>query len=571
MKKIILCISVISIALTGSAQQSKISIDVKEHIKSRIDNQINASIDVGYVEGDQVEYFSYGNTAIENGTTVNENTVFEIGSISKTFTAILLALKVNSGEMSLDDPVSKYLPQTVTMPTRNGEEITLQQLATHTSGLPRMPNDFEPKNPKNPYVDYTYENLYNFISNYKLTRDIGTVSEYSNLGMGLLGHVLELQSGKSYEELVIEYIANPLQMYDTRLVFTEAMKKRLAKGHAGLSETENWDIITLGGAGGIRSTVSDMVKYIQANLNSETIDTKLHKAMALTHKTAFKNEEQRSESGLAWDVEGGKFLLHNGSTGGYSAMIALDKSENRGVIVLSNSNESIDPIGIKIMMPSYPLKTIKPSIAKILDKEIKDNGIVKAIVLYKNIKAEKSSDYNFEEEELNTLGYQYLSEGKKDIALEIFKLNVAEHPNASNPYDSLGEAYLDRGNQELAIKNYKTSLKLNPANDNARKVLKELNVEVKEEVVIVTQEVLNTYVGKYELAPTFHIEVSTKDGRLLAQATGQPQFELFPSGNNKFYLKVVEAKVEFNTNSKGEIDSMTLFQNGQVLPGKRLE
>ena len=571
MKKILLIVLTLIFSVQVKAQNSKISIAIKEHIKARIDNQVNVGVAVGYVDVDTIELFSYGKTALENGTKVNEQSVFEIGSISKTFTATLLALKVNSGEMSLDDPASKYLPKSVKLPTRNGKKITLKHLATHTSALPRMPYNFAPENPKNPYADYTTEQLYAFLNSCQLTYNIGEKSEYSNLGMGLLGHILELQSGKTYEELIIEHIANPLQMNDTRLVFTDAMKSRLAKGHAGLSETDNWDIISLGGAGGIRSTVNDMLKYVQANLNSDKIDSKLHNAMSLAHKTAYKNETQRSEMALAWHVENGKFLLHNGATGGYTAMIALNKAENKGVIVLSNNNESIDPVGIKIMMPTYPLQPILPSIAPIIAKTIKDQGIEEAIIFYKKTKAEKPNDYNFKEEELNTLGYQYMADGKKDIALEIFKLNVAEHPNASNPYDSLGEAYLDRGNQELAISNYKKSLALNPANENARQVLKKLNAEVKEEVVEVSQEMLDTYVGKYELAPSFHIVITTKDGKLLLQATGQPQFEIFPSDNNKFYLKVVEARVEFNANSKGEIESLTLFQNGQVIPGQRVE
>ncbi|WP_034058097.1 serine hydrolase [Lacinutrix jangbogonensis] len=551
------------------AQDSKISTEVKEYIQSRVDNQMNVGIVVGYINGDTIEYYSLGKTAMENGVAVNEASVFEIGSISKTFTATLLALKVNSGEMNLDDPISKYLPKAVKGPTRNGKEITLKHLATHTSGLPKLPDNLESRNPKNPYVDYTYKDLYNYISNHELKVDIGSVSEYSNVGMGLLGHILELQSGKTYEELVIEYIANPLQMNDTRLVFNEAMKNRLAKGHEGLLETENWDIITLGGAGGIRSTASDMVKYIQANINSESIDSKLHNAMSLAHKSAYKNEEQRTEMALAWHIENGKFLLHNGATGGYSAMIALEKSGKRGVIVLTNSNQSIDPIGIKIMMPTYPLKPILPSIAKVLEKEIIDNGVEKAIVFYKSIKTEKPNDYNFQVEELNALGYKFLAEGKKEIALALFKLNVAEFPNESNPYDSLGEAYFEIRNQELAVKNYKKSLELNPGNDNARDFLKRLNVEVKE--VVVSKEMLLSYTGKYELAPTFKIVITTKEGRLFAQATGQPQFELFPSDYNKFYLKVVEARVQFYANDKGNIESMTLFQNGEVIPGKKVE
>ncbi|OIQ22319.1 serine hydrolase [Lacinutrix sp. MedPE-SW] len=569
MRKIVLFVSLFILSFVGFSQQDNIPKEVKENIQSRIDNQINASIVVGFINGDNVTYYSFGKTAIENGKEVDENTVFEIGSISKTFTTTLLALKVNSGEMNLNDPVSKYLPKTVNIPTRNGQEITLKHLATHTSALPRMPDNFSPSNPLNPFADYTKEQLYTFLSKHTLTRDIGSLYEYSNLGMGLLGHVLELQSGKSYEKLVIEHIANPLQMNDTRLAFTPAMKNRLAKGHSGLTETSNWDIITLGGAGGIRSTASDMVKYLQANLNSDIIDSKLHNAMALAHQSSFKSEEQKTEMALAWHIENGKFLMHNGATGGYCAMSAIDKGSKKGVVVLTNTNENVDAIAIKLMVPSYQLKPIKPSIAKLIIKEIETNGIEKALALYRSTKSSNPNAYNFDENQLNTLGYQLIEQNKNDIALEIFKLNVAEFPEASNPYDSLAELYLKMGEQDLAIQNYKKSLELNPANTNAKDVLKSLNVTIED--VTVSKEMLQNYTGKYQLAPTFFITVTTNNGRLFLQATGQPKFEIFPSDYNKFYLKVVEARVEFNINNKGKVDSMTLYQNGQIMPGKRVE
>ncbi|WP_397362979.1 serine hydrolase [Olleya sp. R77988] len=569
MKKIIVLFSVLTFCFVSNAQQNTIPKALKEHVISRIDNQVNVGIVVGFIDGDTVEYFSSGNTALKNGTPVNEDSVFEIGSISKVFTTTLLALKVNDGSMRLEDPISKYLPKSVKVPTRNGKEITLFHLATHTSGLPRMPDNWTPANPDNPFADYTYKNLYSFISNYTLTHDIGVNNEYSNLGMGLLGHILELQSGKTYEQLVIDHIANPLQMNDTRLVLTKSMKKRLAKGHAGLLETSNWDIITLGGAGGIRSTVSDMTKFIQANINCNTIDSPLHKAMSLTHQSAYKSDTQKTEMGLAWHIENGRFLMHNGATGGYSAMSALDKEAKKGVIVLTNSNQNVDAIAIKLMVPNYPLKPIKPSIAKILDKQIQDNGIEKAVLFYKKTKAEQLDAFNFDVEELNTLGYQYLAKERLDIALQVFKLNVEAFPEASNPYDSYGEALLINGDTNEAIKNYKKSLVLNPGNDNAKDVLKKLNVEIKE--VTVSNEILERYVGKYQLAPTFFITITTKDGHLYLQATGQAQFELFPTDNTKFYLKVVDAKVEFMTNNDTIVERLTLYQNGQVLPGKKVE
>src|SRR5262249_55292167 len=133
---------------------------------------------------------------------VDSNGVFEIGSITKTFTATALADMVEHGEVGLDDPVAKYLPDSVHVPTRNGKQITLLDLATQSSGLPRMPSNMTPQDPMNPYADYSVQQMYAFLAGYQLTRDIGASYEYSNLGVGLLGHALALKAGTSYETLV---------------------------------------------------------------------------------------------------------------------------------------------------------------------------------------------------------------------------------------------------------------------------------------------------------------------------------------------------------------------------------
>ena len=170
---------------------------------------------------------------LDNGTDqeVNGDTLFEIGSVTKTFTALLLQDMIERGEMKLDDPVAKYLPESVKMPTRNGKEITLLHLATHTSGLPDIPDNLDPKRADNPFADYTVEKMYAFLSGYQLTRDPGAKFEYSNLGMGLLGHVIALKAGTNYESLVVDRICRPLKMDSTRITLTPELKARFATGH----------------------------------------------------------------------------------------------------------------------------------------------------------------------------------------------------------------------------------------------------------------------------------------------------------------------------------------------------
>ena len=195
---------------------------------------------------------AYGSLNEGDARPLNGDTIFEIGSATKVFTSLLLADMVQRGEVSLDDPVAKYLPPSVKMPERNGRSITLVDLATHTSGLPRLPSNLAPKDPGNPYADYSVEQLYEFLSSYQLTRDIGSKYEYSNLGGGLLGYVLARRAGKSYEDLVESRICAPLGMSNTRITLTPEMKARLAAGHnAALDKVENWDLPTL--AGGLSS------------------------------------------------------------------------------------------------------------------------------------------------------------------------------------------------------------------------------------------------------------------------------------------------------------------------------
>ena len=187
---------------------------------------------------------TYGRSDAANGRALDGDTVFEIGSITKVFTALLLTEMVTRGEVALDDPASKYLPAQVKMPERNGRKITLLDLATYTSGLPRVPDGI-PNTGDNPYAAYTVEQLYEFLSGYTLRFDPGKRYIYANLGFGLLGHVLAVRANTSYEDLIVSRICAPLGMADTRILLTPSMRDRLAQGHlSNLKPTSNWDFLS---------------------------------------------------------------------------------------------------------------------------------------------------------------------------------------------------------------------------------------------------------------------------------------------------------------------------------------
>jgi len=572
LKKIISAFLLTGFLFVCQAQTTP-SQEVKDNIKLRIDNGINTGIVVGIIDADGTNYYSYGLKSLKTKEAVDEYSIFEIGSISKTFTGILLADMVLKKKLKLDDPLQKYLPEGITAPTRNGEAIKLLHMANHTSSLPRMPSNFNPANPNNPFADYTENQMYDFLENYELPRDIGSQFEYSNYAMGLLGHTLAKQNNTTYAALLAKVITKPLNLEDTGITLTSNMKKNLAMGHSGGVEVENWDLTTLAGAGAIRSNAVDMLKYLAFNMGTKKSD--LYPAMQL----AQKNSREKGEDeiiGLGWltkvfdDTE---IIWHNGGTGGYRTFAGFIKGGKKGVVVLSNSNVGVDDIGIHILHPESPLNEIKPSIATKIQSVIDEEGLQAGLKAYSDLKKNKASEFDFDENELNRLGYQYLRGEEMEKALAIFKLNTEVYPNSSNVYDSYGEAFKEKGDKEKAIENYSKAVKLNPANQNAIEKLKELGVNpeglVKE--VIVDKRVLETYVGKYELAPNFILTVSLEGNQLMAQATGQPQFPVFPKSENVFYLKVVEAQLTFNKNEDGEVESVTLHQGGQEIPGERLE
>ncbi|HEX8176182.1 MAG TPA: serine hydrolase [Pyrinomonadaceae bacterium] len=346
-----------------SAQTEPDDAFIRNILQERVDkSRRNVGIVVGLVSSKGTRVISYGKPALDSRAELNGDTVFEIGSITKVFTSILLADMVARGEVNLNDPISKYLPKNVKVPARNGREITLLDLATHTSGLPRLPGNLKPADPNNPYVDYTVTQLYEFLSGYALPRDIGEKYEYSNLGVGLLGHILSLRAGMSYETLVATRITKSLGMENTRAKLSPQMQARLAIGYdQGGSPVTPWDFDTLAGAGALRSTVNDMLKFLAANmgLNKSALLPVMQKAHAMQRATGTPN----LSIGLGWHIlsnSGTEIIWHNGGTRGYHSFIGFDRKKGLGVVVLSNSASDIDDIGLHLLESRYPLAKYEP-------------------------------------------------------------------------------------------------------------------------------------------------------------------------------------------------------------------
>jgi CubicO group peptidase (beta-lactamase class C family) len=260
------------------------------------------------------------------------DTIFEIGSITKVFTATVLADMALEGLVSLDDPVTG-------LPVR-GRPVTLVDLATHTSGLPRLPKGMLRRALRergNPYASFTAEDLERAVSEARLRRAPGKRKRYSNFGFGVLGHVLALHAGTDYERLVRTRVCEPVGLADTVVTVPPASEPRFARGHDRRGrEVPHWDLAALAGAGALRSTAADMLRFLEHQLRPP--DTRLGRAIRLT----------REPRPLGWHTRDEVFW-HNGGTGGFRSFAAFAEASDTAVVVLSSSARWVDRIGAEIL------------------------------------------------------------------------------------------------------------------------------------------------------------------------------------------------------------------------------
>ena len=525
--------------------------EIRDLLVRRIDvDRQSVGIVVGVVGPERRGIIAYG--ALDKGDPrpLNGDTLFEIGSVSKVFTSLLLADMAQDNEVALTDPVRKYLPASVTMPKRGALEITLEDLATHTSGLPRLPTNLSPKNPTNPYADYTVEQLYQFLSAYKLTRDIGSQYEYSNLGGGLLGHVLARRAGMTYEALLSSRVCEPLGLNSTVITLTPEMKQRFAVGHdAELKAVPYWDLPTLAGAGAIRSTANDLLTFVAANLGYQK--SPLAQAMAAMLKVRRPTGTPGLDIALGWHVftrDGDEIVWHNGGTGGFRSFIGYSPKSRFGVVVLSNTEtpEGVDDIGRRLLDPGAQLTTQVHLDSKTLD------GYTGNYQLFPKTFLTVTRDGEHLFAQLTGQGKaEILPRNNRDFFYKVVDAQITFDPDAQGRATSLT---LHQGGKDLPAKRKEGALPP-PKEHN------EVHVDPK---------LFDGYIGNYQLAPTFIIAITREGDHLFAQATAQPKFEIYPEGDREYFLKVVDAQITFEVNAAGQVTALVLHQGGMDQRAKKI-
>jgi serine-type D-Ala-D-Ala carboxypeptidase/endopeptidase len=547
---------VLSSVPAPAADEHPEDMNIRSLLHDRIDTaHQGVGIVVGIIDEKGMRIISHGALNKTERRPVDGDTIFEIGSVSKVFTASLLAEMTGRGEVKLDDPVSKFLPKSVRMPGRNGKEITLLDLATQSSGLPRMPDNFTQADPKNPYADYSVQQMYDFLSSHTLVRDIGEKYEYSNLGVGLLGHALALKAGTNYESLVMERICHPLGMTNTFITLSPSLKDRLATGHSeGGRPVPNWDIITFAGAGGLRSTVNDLLKFVSANMG--ITQSPLSSAFELAQRPLRGAGGPNVRIGLCWHIttrHGSEIVWHNGATGGYHSFIGFERKTGRGIVVLANSANPIDDIGFHLLNAKFPLADVPAGKHReavslppaTLEKYVGRYELRPGIFF----DARRESDHL----QVQLTGQSYL-----DLFPESEANFFYEGVDAQITFNKD-----DQGHVSSLV------LHQNGVDQTAKKISDE---PPKERAAIKLEpKVLDGYVGKYQLTPQAVFTIKSSGGHLMAQLTGQTFLEVFPESEMNFFYKAVDAQLTFVKNDKGEVTSLVLHQNGFDQKAKKLK
>ncbi|RAK68268.1 hypothetical protein DLM85_09575 [Hymenobacter edaphi] len=321
---------------------------VERLVRPYIQQGHTAGLALAVIERGTVRCYSYGEVQRGSGRLPDpRTTIFEIGSVTKTFTALLLARQVLRGQMRLPDPVNRYLPDSLPTLAYQGSPITLLTLANHTSGLPRLPaNIYQGSvDPADPYRHYGPDSLYRFLMRYRPAERPGSQFAYSNLGAGLLGHLLARQAHRSFAQLVRRRLCRPLDLPDTWLELPDAARPRLAQGYDEKgAPTAAWHLAALQGSGAVKSTLRDMVRYTRAQLGQ--VRTPLARAIELSHQETFRSPDHAMALGWRMARQPARtYWHHSGGTGGARSFVGFDVQHQRGVVVLANAAEDVTAIG----------------------------------------------------------------------------------------------------------------------------------------------------------------------------------------------------------------------------------
>ncbi len=566
MKKIIVIILVLFFVLTSFLGMHGGPISPKDEIVRKAEAVIRERVDrcnrrfgivLGIIDAKGSRVIAYGRARGE--TDVQEDSILDLCSVAKLFTTTLLADMVERGEVKLDDPVEKFLPSTVNVPSRNGKKITLLDLATHTSGLPTIPGN-SPARPDNRpgYVDYSEELLYKFLSGFALSRDIGSEFEYSNLGMGLLGFVLSRRAGKSLEDLFYERIWRPLKMNHTgsREKLSRLYPKEMTVSYfSDGKEAPYWPMSpVLAGAGDYYSSVPDMLRFLAANMG--IIPSPLARAMKRGQQGYRSRGTPGGEMGLGWMINKTAtedYLTHSGGSGAYSSFVGINKKLGRGVIILGNSYSEIIDIGVAVLADRLEMPAANNADAA---KE------------YAADPADRAAWGNF-------AGLYEISPGSSIMVTfdnERLFLQLPRQPRLEMTTTGKTSFAIKEGEIEVHVRFTRDDVGKTTALEIEQGAVKGTLKRIAEPATVeVDPLVLDACAGLYEIAADLRLEISREKDGLYAQATMQPKVRIFPASESEFFSMLDDMRIFFIKGEGNKISELVFQHLGQKKSGKRVQ
>lgn len=508
----------------------------------------------GIIDKDNVKFYAYGKASQEDtNISLNEDTIFEIGSITKLFTASLLELDIEGKKISLNTSLDDILHGKVTFNDNKVRKITMEQLSTHTSGLPRMPTNinmnFKDDSPC-PFANYSIDNLYDFLKNSTIERPQQSAYLYSNVGYGILGYILTVIEKQDFETLCTEHITKPLNMKDTIITLTTEQKKRFASGYDAVGEpVPHWEYQTLQGAGALRSTARDLTTFLKMYLG--LLPSTLTPVLTKTFQVRKETGTSGHLVSLGWHISklsDGELYWHDGETGGFSGFIGFDNLNKKGIVLLANSNNSLLSLGLYLLNSQQKLFTdTLPKIASFAaDSYKKYTG---EYILSQNLTL-KVSVFK------DNLVVQLTGNPK------LLYLPEAEHKFFNTQIDSHIEFQKDAEG--------KISLLLLKEHGVTYKAYKDTQKNDFADALKLPKEKLEQYIGKYVLKPNYYITIKKDETYLTSQVTGQAALRLKPIADNKFETELVDSSILFHFANDGKVDSLTVYQGAITVTAKKV-
>ena len=500
-------------------------------------------IAVAWVDEHGVQFYQSGHFAKGDDRPITPDTQFEIGSITKVFTSLLLAESERAGKASRSEPVTKYLKIPATPEDlAKLDKVTLLTLATHTSGLPRLPANLAPANLRDPYADYTSEKLLAALG--KSAANLKTPADYaySNFGAAVLGQALAAAWGQSYADALRQHVLEPLGLAQTTLGMTGMpVPGNMAPGHDDKGEpTSNWTCDAIAPAGALRSSAREMALFLQACLGLR--QTPLAASITATAQPQRPLVGLVGSVGLGWHItaDNSPIIWHNGGTGGYRSFIGFDLRGQRGIVVLVNASQGPDGLAMKLLRGD---QAQAPGAAA--------NGTqATATVNLKDYVGNFPLAPKFVMSVTTDQGRLFVqATGQPQLLL------LPESVDHFKVKDVDAEVMFER---DAAGKVAALVLRQNGVDQRARRSDAPAPVEISLPV-----EQLSEYVGDYMLTAAIGMNITVQDGRLAVQVTGQPRIPVYASAKDRFFYTVVDAQITFQRGAAGHVSGLVLHQGGR--------